>query len=415
MIPLVVDYLRSGKTLEQLEQEHHVVHRIRNGKVSLNYHHIDADKGDPLANQCRGLILREGTWDVVAYPFDRFFNLGEPHADEIDLRKTVFMPEKMDGTLLIVYRDDGKWMVGTRMDPEAATVSHAGKTFRDMAEEAAVAMGFRSFENFGNYLASYASTWEEGSTFMLELCSPENQIVCQYADRRMWLLGCRSGGPTFKEFRIILHDFNPPVVSAASIQDLVNLVETRPALENEGVVLVDYSDPHHVKRVKIKSSSYREFHHMLDRDRTRSWDWRMHAPWTSLVGIITKGEQEQLLEVCSPHVRRQILCVQQRLNLLFAMTWAMYRSLEHIDDMREFAAKAKLHPWPDALFSLKRGKSGDLLEIAARTRPRLLVRILELESKPCSDQVDWQPMTEDAIKDAVAWYRHLVGQIGGKP
>ena len=36
------------------------------------------------AVEARGIILRYPTWEVVCYPFDKFFNAGEASADELD-------------------------------------------------------------------------------------------------------------------------------------------------------------------------------------------------------------------------------------------------------------------------------------------------------------------------------------------
>jgi hypothetical protein len=118
---LVQNYLRSGKTLEDLQKEHGVYANIKNGKVGLNYNQIEAKESDPLACQCRGLILREGSWDIVACPFFRFFNMEQTGvAAEIDWESAVY-EEKMDGTCIIVYFDFEmhKWCCGTRGRVEA--------------------------------------------------------------------------------------------------------------------------------------------------------------------------------------------------------------------------------------------------------------------------------------------------------
>jgi hypothetical protein len=85
-------------------------------KASLNYNMIEAKDGDPIACQCRGLVIaREsgqpialdaplGSTIILARPFDRFFNHGQGAAADIDFSDptTVFM-EKRDGTLGIPY------------------------------------------------------------------------------------------------------------------------------------------------------------------------------------------------------------------------------------------------------------------------------------------------------------------------
>jgi hypothetical protein len=96
---LVQNYLRSGKTLENLKKEHGIKYHVYNGKVSLTYDQIDAKESDPLAQQCRGLILRQDSWDIVACPMFRFFNYGQEVCAPIDWGSAVF-EEKLDGCFL---------------------------------------------------------------------------------------------------------------------------------------------------------------------------------------------------------------------------------------------------------------------------------------------------------------------------
>src|SRR3990167_8417016 len=94
----VQEYLKT-KSLNQLEEEHGVGASFDKDKTkfSLNYSQINSRSTDSLANQCRGLILRwkdhsialdnldfVGETEVVAYPMNRFFNLGDGAATQID-------------------------------------------------------------------------------------------------------------------------------------------------------------------------------------------------------------------------------------------------------------------------------------------------------------------------------------------
>ncbi len=103
---LVLDYLNSGKTFDDLWEDHHVNASIigLNGKVSLNYDQIEAKNEDELAQQCRGLIIRnvDGIYKAVAVPFYRFFNYGQGSA-AIKTQKELIenlIFEKADGCFL---------------------------------------------------------------------------------------------------------------------------------------------------------------------------------------------------------------------------------------------------------------------------------------------------------------------------
>jgi hypothetical protein len=114
------ELLRDGMSPAELFERHRVHVKPHNGKVSLIYDQIEASPADPVACQCRGMVLREGTWDLLAYPFDRFFNYGQPEAEGLNLETSAFQ-EKLDGTLIIAYWDDrdSRWHTATRSLTEA--------------------------------------------------------------------------------------------------------------------------------------------------------------------------------------------------------------------------------------------------------------------------------------------------------
>lgn len=45
--------------------------------IILNYDQIESPKANEIVVECRGLVLEEGTWEIVARSFRRFFNFGE--------------------------------------------------------------------------------------------------------------------------------------------------------------------------------------------------------------------------------------------------------------------------------------------------------------------------------------------------
>ena len=53
----------------------------------------------PEVQECRGLILENGTWNVLSMAFEKFFNSEEANAAKIDWN-TAHVLEKLDGTLV---------------------------------------------------------------------------------------------------------------------------------------------------------------------------------------------------------------------------------------------------------------------------------------------------------------------------
>jgi hypothetical protein len=65
--------------------------------ISFKYGQIDSPLGDPLVQECRGIILdRDKDWRVISYPYKKFFNVHEGHAAPIDW-STASILEKLDG------------------------------------------------------------------------------------------------------------------------------------------------------------------------------------------------------------------------------------------------------------------------------------------------------------------------------
>ena len=53
--------------------------------VLLKYNQIAADWTKTALYDCRGIILdKSNNWEIVAYPYTKFFNLGEGYASKID-------------------------------------------------------------------------------------------------------------------------------------------------------------------------------------------------------------------------------------------------------------------------------------------------------------------------------------------
>lgn len=152
--------------------------------VLFNYNMISSPLGDPMVQQCRGLILNENDgWSVVAYPYDKFFNHGEGHAAQIDW-STARVMEKLDGTLCTLYWYGGQWNVATRGRPDASGPVNSGVgTFEELFWNTWKALGYEVPE-----------AWTQEYVFMFELCTKNNQVVVRHPEPRLVLHGVNQGG-----------------------------------------------------------------------------------------------------------------------------------------------------------------------------------------------------------------------------
>jgi hypothetical protein len=267
-------------TFAELAREHGVYASLSADarKASITYDQIEARESDPLASQCRGLVLaREGhapfaidavvgPTRVVARPFDRFFNHGQHGADAADMlgRPGTRVCEKVDGTLCIVYFDDhqGRWHVATRSVPEAdkpiggmAGSTDKTMTFRGLFERALDESHALSFDAFTAALRPEV-------TYLFELATPFNLVLVHHPKCAAHFLGARLRDGTELPPDGFAHLPTPHAAShpCASMADLLALITARPPTESEGVVVVDAG----FRRVKVKSPAYVALHGLKD-------------------------------------------------------------------------------------------------------------------------------------------------------
>ena len=72
---------------------------------------------DEVTRFCRGLILDTRTWTVAAWPFSKFFNVGETAETQPEAlpKESFTVFEKVDGSLGVLYRgEDGQLAVASR-------------------------------------------------------------------------------------------------------------------------------------------------------------------------------------------------------------------------------------------------------------------------------------------------------------
>jgi hypothetical protein len=259
-------------------------------KFSLNYDQIEAKESDPLAQECRGLVLsREdgrsifedqnakfpgveydrysispGKTKVLAYPMKRFFNYGQGSAAEINWSDPYLaVLEKLDGTLCIVYWDPftDQWCVATRSVPEADLLMDNGiYTFRTLFEKAVEDTTELTFNALTGCL-------DKGYTYCFELTTPYNRIVVHYPNNGVTLLAARDLA-TCKEvdfYHEVVQYLNcvVPFVQAhtyTSVQELVDWVSSLNPMEHEGVVVRDSK----FNRIKVKNAAYVAYNKVRD-------------------------------------------------------------------------------------------------------------------------------------------------------
>lgn len=274
---LVQKYLLEHSFID-LIQEHAVYPSFdkSGSKWSLNYSQIEAKDNNPIAQECRGLILASednrsfisqakeingklsydhicpGRTHIVALPFFRFFNFGQEAAIKINWDDPkLSIQEKLDGSLCIVYACPitNSFQVATRSVPNADQLMDNQKyTFRQLFEKALEEQLHMSFDDFTR------AHLQKHITYLFELTSAYNQIVVKYEKPSITLLGARDIN-TLQEIDISTLNVpvpRPHIYALNSLDEILAYVSSREPFEHEGVVVCDSS----FRRVKIKNPSY---------------------------------------------------------------------------------------------------------------------------------------------------------------
>ena len=216
----------------------------------FRYNQKESDFFNPLVLMCRGIILKNADTDptIVCWPFNKFFNYGEKFCTEFDWNSCL-ITEKIDGSLIKVWFDEGEWHISTNhvINAFKANVSF-GLTFGDLFLSAIKELGGDSF--FQNLNKDY--------TYMFELVSPLSRVVVPYKETKIYLIGIRNNR-TGEEISIFNEDVsfpNKPKVYDLNFDTVFKTAEQLPYYE-EGYVAVDK----YFRRIKIKSPLYLIAHH----------------------------------------------------------------------------------------------------------------------------------------------------------
>lgn len=117
---------------------------------------------NPITKACRGLIMNIKTNEIIARPFEKFFNYEEHIAKgwPIPTDEPMVISEKLDGSLGILYILDGKPWIATRGSFTSDQAIWATEWYRKNVEQGEII--------------------EPGITNLFEIIYPENRIVVNY-------------------------------------------------------------------------------------------------------------------------------------------------------------------------------------------------------------------------------------------
>ncbi len=222
---------------------------------------------NPAVRLCRGIITNEKD-EIVAQPFPKFFNYGQPEAGDLEryMNSPAWVLDKLDGSLGILYPTGSLATSAGIMFPENAIATRGS-----FASEQAI-RGTKIWKE------KYAPFWtpDKQVTYLFEIIYPENRIVVDYGDMEdLVLLGSHHTGT--RQFTFSPAHSAPgaqwwpgPKAETLKARSLHEALEMSPRENAEGVVVVIDK----MKMVKIKQADYLALHRLVTGLRPRAiWEF----------------------------------------------------------------------------------------------------------------------------------------------
>jgi hypothetical protein len=359
--------LRSGWTLEKLKSELEIISRVndRLGVVCLNYNQIASPMGNPAVQECRALVLEKDSWRVLSWPFPKFFNMGEGHIPKEFDWSNFKTYEKLDGSLIHFWHHDTEgWQCGTRSVPDAETgLDDTGLTFKQLV--------LKTIEEMGYDWNRWVGFFSPLHTYVYELCTPENMVVCDYGqERKLTLIGIRNL-VTLQEYDIhqwaALHPVPGPLgplvkqYPGFTLDAVKEEVSKRDPKRYEGYVLVDRK----FNRVKIKSEAY-----VFMSGRKDSLQKSNRAR----IELILADAADDVLPNLPQFVQDKIKQLQVKLAIAIREIDALWEEVRHIEGDKDFALRVQHSGWSTPMFAIRKGKAADALGFFRKVTPK---RVLE--------------------------------------
>jgi hypothetical protein len=275
---------------------------------------------------CRGLVLENGTGNVIARAFRKFFN-----ATPEDLKARAGQPfrafDKMDGSLVIVFNYDNKTRLATR-----------GSFVSDQA----IAAGQYWAEHHSTVVVPRAETW------CFEWVGPSNPIVLRYDEDELILLArvrTSTGRDVEADKNTVLYGPTGYISKKFPQAEEFNFDSLElPHRENtEGYVLL-FPDG---VRLKVKEAEYLALHARLFHLSTKT-------VWQSLSEGLNLRELYETLpdEYYNWVVKISDNLIKNKEEFVCGANEEFYKLKQQSTSRKEFALSAKISNYSSALFRL---------------------------------------------------------------
>ena len=335
----ILYFIKHNQDNWEKELNERQIRTIHKGNLVCFKYGIEADFSDPLVCEARGIIIDVKHQTVICRPFDKFFNVQEKYASDIDWN-TANVLEKIDGSLIKLYNYNGKWIFATSSTcdaSEASVAGYKGITYRDVIVRA------------DNYGMIPFDDLNKDYTYLFELISPLTQVVIRYDNTSLYYLTSFDNMTGEEEDEGIFDGFKRPRnFPLKTIDECISAAmelnkNTGEDIKDEGFVVVDSQH----RRVKIKSPAYIALHSAVT---NKVFTVRR------MIEFFLQGTDFAMLAKDFPneaHIIKyydwQFEEVRHNINEMAGYTRALYEEYDH--DRRAVASEIKDSPYAWAGFA----------------------------------------------------------------
>ena len=229
----------------------------------FSYNLFSSDFTNPIVKECRGCCLEikdNKVSEILCYPYDKFFNYGDPNCAVIDW-SSAKAEDKIDGMLLKVFKHNDMCIALTN-----GSWNPKGLPVDNITAESLLIQAFNDCTvNFYNEMMVVNSLdsnhWTNkipnGCTIMIELTSPYNRVICKYDKIKLWFHGFRDekyvecDPEEIKSMYNIPYDI-PKSIPVNNSEQVLEMAKKLDGRYEEGFVVCDKN----FNRIKLKCDDY---------------------------------------------------------------------------------------------------------------------------------------------------------------
>ncbi len=187
-LKIIKDLLKDND-FEELRKSHDLFYK-RHSSLNLailHYGKIAKTKKISETDSCRGLVIETtAPFNVVSRGFDRFIPRHEDMKTILNIKKVTV---KEDGSMMLLFKYDGKFMLSTMYDFADGPLAFSDKTYTQLFLQ----IINQPLDDFANSIINQFPNSDNIMTLCFEMCLLENRVIKPYTTPTLFLTSVYGG------------------------------------------------------------------------------------------------------------------------------------------------------------------------------------------------------------------------------